>query len=93
MTEQFPIKATHKNFGEISITGIRTESNSNNNTMYQFRLNGELVWGYDYEITILSPIPHQDGASAEEAALHLSGDYRNAFNHTRIKIKPLYTYI
>ncbi len=67
MTEQqFPIKATHKNFGEISITGIRTESNSNNNTMYQFRLNGELVWGYDYEITILSPLPHQDGASAED---------------------------
>lgn len=49
----FPIKATHKVFGEIDIIGVRVECESNNNLMYQLRSDGQYYWIYDYETVIL----------------------------------------
>ena len=46
----FPVKANHKTLGEITLYGLRTECESNNNLMYLTKLDNEYVWVYDYQI-------------------------------------------
>lgn len=50
---KFPIKANNKVFGNVDIIGIRTECESNNNTMYMVKNNGKYYWIYDYETIII----------------------------------------
>jgi hypothetical protein len=54
--QMFPIKAKHKLFGYVSILGIRTECDSNNNLMYLIKDDdGDYYWIYDYETEIYKP--------------------------------------